>query len=165
MELARMHHYVFAHEALPEAFWEGPARVATTLLSPDGTRFLKALWAEVGAACEEKGRRPLPHEGLRVEIQPRDGRVMAVVTLPLALNVTEASHVALVLSPPRRRWLVLKTPPGADYFTLEVGSCSDGSPRTVLGAWTSDGRHLNLGDGPEATPEAFADAIAAHLGR
>ena len=45
------------------------------------------------------------------------------------------------------------------YFTLEKGvDVMTGQDRTVLCAWDGE-THVNYGDGPEATPEAFIERI------
>ncbi|MGN6545004.1 MAG: hypothetical protein ACTHK7_08135 [Aureliella sp.] len=42
----------------------------------------------------------------------------------------------------------------ARYFTLEKGYSLTNEPRTVFAEWEAD-RHLNYGDDPEPTVEAF----------
>ena len=47
----------------------------------------------------------------------------------------------------------------ACFFTLEDA----GGGVTMLGGWSADERHLNFGDGPPPTLDAFAAAVAARL--
>ena len=52
------------------------------------------------------------------------------------------------------------------YFTLEKGQTIDGGDRTVLCEWAmhdTGPRHVNFGDGPDATAEAFLHAVTSQL--
>ena len=49
-EERRIHHYVFAHQALPELFFEDPNRFLSVTLGPRGNRRLSGLWVAVGVA-------------------------------------------------------------------------------------------------------------------
>ena len=52
------------------------------------------------------------------------------------------------------------------YFTLELGMNLDESARTVLCEWQREEhgpRHVNYGDGPDATEDAFLAAVTAHV--
>ena len=67
--------------------------------------------------------------------------------------------VCIVLKIPVMEFSQGKPNPEWQYFTLEKGDDpTTGESRTVLCAWEGDS-HLNYGDGPEPTPEAFIAAV------
>ena len=52
----------------------------------------------------------------------------------------------------------------ARYITLERSVSLDaGAQRTVLAEWSTEG-HVNYGDGPEPTIDAFVDQLSAMIG-
>jgi hypothetical protein len=52
--------------------------------------------------------------------------------------------------------------PECRYFTLEFSAQRE-PPQTVLGEWTDQGSHLNMGGGPEPEVEAFVARLAAFV--
>lgn len=150
--------YGFAHQLLPHALLSHP-RPFTMLAGPVGTEYVRQMW-ELAAERIAPGT-PIPEE-LRA-LPPRVGGpfVCAVIVMPPPQEMTEAHMVALVgrLSDPALA--SLDDVRSRAYYTLEAGS----GGTTVLGQWTADGSHLNLGSGPEPTADAFVLAIGEHLSR
>jgi len=77
--------------------------------------------------------------------------------------------VCIVLKVTAKEMACKPPDPEVGYFTLEKGcdfTEEDGSleehERTVLCAWKG-GIHFNYGTGPEATVEAFTDAVKERL--
>lgn len=145
----RAHHYRYAHRLLA-----GLARdLGPQMLDhePDAgfTGGLTQLWDGYGERLPEEER--LPADGLSAELVRRDGYRALVVVLPPAVAPSEAHLVAVVQVGEAEQ---------CRYLTLEHGvSPIDRQPYTVLGEWTADGSHLNLGPGPAADPEAFIAAV------
>jgi hypothetical protein len=138
-------HYFFAHRELPSAAYRFGADLVAA--ARDGRLTLGSVWDRVGEELED----PRPSDGLDVAYHAIDGYGILLVTLPAPAAPTEAHFAAIVLS----------TVDGAvRYFTLEDAySPVDGSRYTVLGSWTEEGSHVNLGPGPLPRAELFLAAL------
>ena len=151
------HHYVLAHYALRQMALDKPLQYLAVLASPDADRFIASLFESV---CEQLKQPPdfgadavIAHH-VHIKEYP-----CAIIEMPQPKDTTEAYFTALVAFAK----LNDKAPPdpenvSARYFTLELGFSLDGTPRTVLAEWSKD-RHINYGDGPKPTVEAFAGSI------
>lgn len=149
-EEPRQHHYEFAHVVLRAIVFRA-GRVMIELAANGGlTALVHESWDRVGEGLPAERR--LPSDGLRGELVDTPELSAAVIVLPAAERVAEAHLVALVPYP--------ADPERIDFFTLERAWTTEGVPGTALGHWTRDGRHLNLGDGPEPDPREFLDAVA-----
>jgi len=146
----RQHHYEFAHVVLRAIVFRA-GRLMLDLAANGGlTALVHESWDRVGEGLPPERR--LPSDGLRGERIDTPDLSAAVIVLPPAEHVAEAHLVALVPGPADAERI--------DFFTLEYALTPEGTPTTALGHWTRDGRHLNLGDGPEAEPRPFLDALA-----
>ena len=147
----RRHHYMFAHRTLPSAaFRSGPDLVVA---GREGRLTLDRVWDNLGQTLPETER--LPADGLRVDHHRLAAHDVLVVTLPRPEGPAEAHLAAIAVADDAER---------VRYFTLEEArSPIDGARYTVLAEWTSDGRHVNYGPGPDPEPAAFTAAISAHL--
>jgi hypothetical protein len=149
----RRHHYDFAHRTLPAIVRGSKVDLAALAQAGSLDDALAASWRAVGDQLHEADR--LRGDGLRGALVELAGGPALLVTFPMAMHAAEA-HFALItpLDPPDAR----------RYITLESSWDAMGDqPRTVLGEWTAEG-HLNMGDGPSATPEAFLSRVATLLG-
>lgn len=158
----RWHHYAMAHLALRSVGLDDPLLYLAVLASPDRDDFLKSLFESVCERCDERAKPDFIASDIHVHAVRAGVYPCAVVEMPTPRTTTEAFFTALVMlidpatsSLPEER----KNVP-ARYFTLEKGFSLDGTPRTVLGEWTTES-HLNYGDGPEPTLESFVERIAA----
>jgi len=144
----RRHHYLYAHRVLPQLAFQDPAGFCARLSNPAaGQASLEALWAAVGADVQTA----LPGDGLQLtqHVLPRSGRTVFLVELPPPQIMPEAYYLA-----------VLPGPDVLGILTLEYSEdFESGEPCTVLGGWTSDGTHLNMGKGAEPTREAFLEQL------
>jgi len=152
----RHQHYAFAHVALPSLFFRDPEAFIAILNESKGN-VLNDLWGYVGQNMR------WPHlvtaGGLGCEIRNLDAQTtIALITLPAPQAITEAYFVALVYRPQKRGVLPAREAL-ARCFTLECGIEVGGGSRTVLCEWTKDHMHINRGDGPAPTPDAFLEAI------
>ena len=150
----RCQHYTFAHLALRDAFFAGPEHLVRVLRSDQDAKGLQWLWQHVGEFCTESGQPVEPGPAhLRIHSAHLGGGDCIVVEMPQPLFTTEAHFVALLIDLEGESAFLNR------YLTLERGDGFDGSPRTVFCEWRSDGAHINFGDGPEVTVDAFVAAI------
>ncbi len=158
-QTTRMHHYLFAHKALTQMALQGPPKMLDLLSTPMGTPFLLDMWESVGKDLEKAQR--MEPDGLGCESRQLDGgRKVVVVRMPPPQSATEAYFVGILIKPESRKMLVFKEPAQVRYLTLELGASMDGQARTVLCEWTTDGSHVNMGDGPAPNLDAFVDAVS-----
>lgn len=161
----RNHHYVFAHVALRQLFFDKPEGFLGVLSSPRAPQLLKDLWLEVGKRVSDAGEGAiLPPDGLSATVGALGQRPCAVVTLPAPEGITEAFMVAAVVNASiegegEGAKLVPIGDPPAFYYTLEKGMSEKGKTRTVLCSWTVEDTHSNYGDGPAPEPAAFLGAV------
>lgn len=162
----RCHHYTLAHYALRSVAFDDPLAYLGILVSPDARSFLAHLLRSVSEHCKEQ--EPQPDFGIEdITVHPvRVGRYpCAVIELPRPRAITEAYFTAAVLLADPADGLPVSTPMELRYFTLEKGFVLAGPPRTVLCEWTSEGTHVNYGDGPVPQLEAFVRAVAESVSR
>ena len=166
--MSRPHHYVFGHIALRQIFFHNPPAFVTAL-AERGEELLKQIWDDVGERIEENEADAvrLPSEGLALTTRKIEPRTLAVVvSLPCPEEATEAYFVGLILSPAQKElWELLSAEERvARYVTLELGVNSlSGETRTVLCEWAGES-HRNLGEGPEATVDAFVGKLSEMVG-
>lgn len=150
----RKHHYIFAHQALPGLFHANPDKFIE-LVNQAGPSLINEIWQQLAEELEPADR--LPADGLGCELKRlSNDTLVALITLPAPLGMTEAYFIALAYRPEVRRNLLFKEKDAiVRFITLENGFTLDNEPRTVLCEWTKEA-HLNRGDGPPPTLEAFS---------
>jgi hypothetical protein len=74
-----------------------------------------------------------------------------LITPPKPEHTTEVHYIAIILDRVDPKFL--------RYVVLEHSWDVNGAPRTVLGEWTSEGSHVNYGDGPVPTEDSFLSTI------
>lgn len=170
----REQHYAFAHRMLPAIALQMGA-VSVLVLANEDKRdaFLHDIWNDCGQ--NEAGRDLVDSEGLGASVARAGDKLIAVVTLPQPELTTEAHFVAIMSDLPPETddedadnseearevlRLMLRSMP-VRYFTLEKGADLNGQPRTAFCEWTSEHRHLNMGDGPPPDEEEFFRFLAA----
>jgi hypothetical protein len=146
----RQHHYEFAHVVLRAIVFRAGAYLLELAAKGALTAVVHESWERIAEGLPPERR--LPADGLRGDRVDTPELAAAVITLPSAAHIAEAHYVALVADP--------VDPTRLDFFTLEHTWTTDDRPATMLGRWTRDGRHLELGDGPAVDPHQFLDAIA-----
>lgn len=152
------HHYVFAHVALRQACFANPVRFFALMASPYRQEFLDGLWQQICAVCDQDGKAQFSLKDVSIQMGRIGEYPAIVVQMPTPRHVPEAYMVCIVLKVPIED-LESEIPDAqVRYFTLEKGVNISGGDRTVLCAWEGE-KHINFGDGPEATVTAFLDAI------
>jgi hypothetical protein len=151
---ARLWHYEFAHVALRIGTFNHPDQVVRYLSNPATAQLVVK---EVLARVAEELR--LPREEvqafareLTVSAKPLDNGTLVIVAMPSPVDDTEAYFVGIAVDDPN-------APARVKYYTLERARRG----QTMLCGWSREGGHLNFGEGPAATIEAFAAAVAARL--
>lgn len=174
---SRQQHYNFAHKMLPQvAFDFGAACVLLLSDEERASEFLGRLWRNCG---EGLGGRDLvsldgASVGLGVETRRAKGNeIISIVSLPAPEVAPEAYFVALVCDDVPEPdpeddsvdtvelWKLLVRSTPVRVFTLELSQDLSGREHTVFCEWASDGRHLNMGDGPRPDKNAFFGFLAA----
>jgi hypothetical protein len=141
---ARQVHYVFAHRVLPGMAHARP-ELLDLLRGPEGDDFLDHVWRDLHL----KAGAPPPAASPGRSRERAGEHEVLLVTMPPPEVCPEAAFVALV-----------PLPAGLRVFALELSVSLRGEPVPwVLGEWTKDGSHLNLGPRGPCTPEAFLAAI------
>ena len=166
-----LHHYIFCHRALPQIFLANPKRIMERIHSPEQRDFIRAIWEMVCDDVDKSGDPEFDSNDITIQTKIISGMLAAMIIMPPPQKNTEAYMTAMILvehpsiTEPDE---MIITP---RYFTLEKGvrlTQSEGdavteSTRTVLCEWTADGTHLNLGDGPSPTVEAFTNTISQRI--
>jgi hypothetical protein len=152
------HHYEFAHIALREVCNDDPLAFFDIIDSPLRNDFLGDIWRRVRESCDANGRVSFDFSDIGITTCRIKSFPAVIVAMPTPTETAQAHFVAIVLkidtdadTPPVQ--------PDVAYLTLEKGTTSDDSERTVLCGWRSDGAHMNYGDGPAATQESFIAAV------
>ena len=170
----RTQHYNFAHRLLPAIVMQMGAMSVLVLANSERSEdFLQEVWHDCGQ--DASGDDLVSPEGLRATVAKAGEQLIAVVTLPVPERITEAHFVAILSDLPPETddededvseeahevlRLMLRSMP-VRYFTLEKSASFDGTPRTVFCEWTSEHRHLNMGDGPAPIEDHFFRFLAA----
>ena len=189
--MARGQHAFFVHECLRDSALADPLLFIWAAHRDDASERFANIWQRcaaagdaadpVGLAVEVAGTGPLyvvvvslptpihPIEAwfaaaaivipdtLLDEVERDAGDVPAKDRLERALKVV----VTGTTEEARAAWNV-----PVRFFTLEHSLTVDGSPRTVLGEWqaaATGAKHLNHGDGPDASVGSFLQAIVVQL--
>lgn len=150
---SRAQHYVFAHRALRDLFFDSPDEVLAILKDEHRDDLLLDLWNRVG---EEVGKSSLiAADGLSCEIRMLDDTTVAMIILPTPQALNEAYFVALVYGRCSAGNKAL-----THFITLEHSiDLGDGSPANLLCEWEGSGGHMNMGYGCEPTLEAFFEEV------
>lgn len=174
---ARQQHYIFAHKMLPRAAFDLGAAGVLMLSDPTRARdFLNRLWSECGEGLEGRDLVALHGASVGLGVQTRRAKsneLIAIISLPAPEVAPEAFFVALVCDDVPdpdpdddsddavELWKLLARSTPVRVFTLELSQDLNGREHTVFCEWSSQGRHLNMGDGPRPDKDAFHAFLAA----
>lgn len=153
----RLHHYLFVHRHLRDAFFRDPAAAVEAFRHPEAAGRARRLWAALGEDLARASQPVLAVEGLAVSPSMLAGRRAVVITLPAPEAPSEAWFVALVGPSPTD---------DPRYLTLErsVSLAAEPGPDPVmLCEWTADGKHVNYGPQTGHTLERFEALVEARL--
>jgi hypothetical protein len=155
------HHYDFGQVVLREACSFNPMAFFQVLASPGKEEFLESLWRVTCERCDGKGPARFSSTDVAVDSLMLEKYPTILVTMPPPRVMTEAFYIAVVLLVPMDRIVAGDIPeqPAFGYYTLELGIAPNDSRYTVLCAWV-DGKHTSFGNGPDADPPAFLQAVS-----
>jgi len=156
----RCDHYSFAHVVLREAAFENPTQCVTSLAATDGKEYLSELWNDVVETCKQHNQ-PI---GLKLDdILIHKLRVgffpCIIVEMPAPRFATEAFFVALVLAVDITDQSQNMPDGPIRFLTLENGEPSEEEVQTVIGEWSAEGNHSNLGPGTYPELSEFVTRI------
>tara|TARA_R110002072_G_scaffold302710_2_gene487656 strand:- start:181335 stop:181913 length:579 start_codon:yes stop_codon:yes gene_type:complete len=156
----RCDHYSFAHVVLRKAAFENPTKCVTSLASPSGKEYLSELWNQVLETCKQHNQ---PIELTLDDILIHKLRVgpfpCTILEMPAPHFATEAFFVALVLTVDITDQSQNMSDGSVRFFTLENGEPNEEEVQTVIGEWTADGKHSNLGPGTYPELSEFVTKI------
>lgn len=162
----RCHHYTLAHLALRLNCLSEVRSFPPLFGASEGRAYLAHVMLAVSRHCRDREPQPdFSADDIGIHRVRIGDHPCVVFELPPPRAVAEAHMTAMVVLADLSRTRPDRDELESRYFTLEKGVSLDGAPWTVLGEWTKDGSHLNLGDGPEPTVEAFVAAITQFLSR
>jgi len=152
------------HVILREACSSNPMAFFQVLASPGKDDFLEKLWMATCERCDGQGPALFSYKDVVIASLMLDEYPTILVTMPPPRVMTEAFYIAIVLLTPMAQIVAGNVPqrPSFGYYTLELGIGPDGSNYTVLCAWDG-GKHLSYGDGPDAEPSAFLQAVSEKI--
>jgi hypothetical protein len=150
----------YASQALPDLFHTSPEEFLY-LLKRDGTKFLRFYWNEVGKKLNLQ--QMVPPFGLNFDIRkPRQGIMVALITLPKPRLDGEAYYVSLIYRPSRRP-LFFGVSDTTKVMGLEHWSDETGSERTHLVEYDRRLQRQTLMTGLEPSLEIFYRSMLEQL--
>ena len=152
------HHYVLGHIALRKICKDNPLDFFSIMGSSQREDFLNDVWKQVRKNCDPEGAATFDIADVEITACRIKNFPAIVITMPPPSETAEAFFVAIILKIDPQVEELPKQPDFA-YLTLEKGINMDGTERSVLCGWTTDDSHMNYGDGPEPTQEAFVAAV------
>jgi hypothetical protein len=152
------HHHFFAHLALRQLAFNEP--VAIFLLLPSDMRIhaFDQLLNDLDSRIPGTERRNFTSADISVFPCTIDQRPCVIIQMPEVRNPAEAYFIGILSRLPHNRLTEANgQPPDAvlEYYTLERPNFPTVESPSAFCAWTSEGTHINFGDGPEPTREAF----------
>lgn len=158
-------HYQFAHVALRSLVFSAPELVDLLWALEDPSALLDEIADQVEQVCRNQSGSgggedgPLRGADLRVHKRRIGTHVCMLVEFPPPIATPEAFMVAIIQ--PREPDGERAAGP-CRYFTLEYSDQRE-PPQTVLGEWTAQGSHLNMGGGPEPELDAFTAELVRFI--
>jgi len=147
----RDHYYRFAHRVLPALLHENPEPFRSAVLAGRVDELLENVWREVATTAGVATDGSLV---IRATVHDCAGRSVVIITPPKPAHLTEAHLIGVVLDRNDSSFL--------RYVVLEHGSDENAQPYTTVGEWTADS-HINYGDGPNPTEEAFLSLVCTRF--
>ena len=140
---SRQHYYRFAHQVLPRLLFRSTEPFRGAALAGRADAGLQKVWEDV---ARQAGADPDATLSVRAKVHECAGRAVVLITPPPPEHIAEAHFIAVVLDQ--------ADPSFVRYVVLEHSWNTESQPRTVVGEWSHDGRHINFGDGPQPPDEA-----------
>ena len=145
---------------LKALLYESEASPAWVYLE-EATGVLQLLWQD---ACEwADDTEPLPEEPKLLEVYEMENYFVRLLQFPAPTTMPETYFAAIAFDPGKRSLFPWRRRrPDLRYLALELGFTLEGTRGTVLGEWTAEG-HLNYGNGPDPSVEAFLKSVGELL--
>jgi hypothetical protein len=155
MDLKKSQHYNFCYEALPILFHSQTSDFHK-YLERDGLAFLEFWWNHVGERLATELL--VPFAGMAYGTFPLNEKTtITFITLPKPREVEEMYFLGLIANPEKRfGWVRL---PSTRVIGLVMRPKDKFDSGTEMGDMTPRGIFVSLGEGPEATKEAFQTVV------
>lgn len=153
--------YALAHLALKSIALGSPLQFLAIVASPDSKNFFDSIIDDI---VEQMGcSKSFDSSEIQVYNQRVNDFPCAIIKFPDPQKITEA-HMVAVIAEVNLNEGFPKNPDSvqARFLTLEKGYSESDQSITVLGEW-SGGTHLNFGEGPEPSIEAFLETLSQKL--
>lgn len=158
------HHYEVAHVTLREFATNLPYRFLDIAVSTEKQQFLTNVLNVVSAEHSNDGPAPFKARDIRMSPAFIGDYPAVLVEMPPAHFAPEAIMVCFVVCVSVKELRQPPPSPRTRYFTLERADPPFAGPsQTMLCEWNGE-EHLNYGEGPEATREAFLQRLKALVG-
>lgn len=158
------HHYEVAHVALREFATNLPYRFLDIAVSREKQQFLTNVLNVVSSEHSNEGPAPFKARDIRMSAVFIGDYPAVLIEMPPAHFAPEAIMVCFVVCVSVKELRQPPPSPRTRYFTLERADPSFAGPsQTMLCEWNGE-EHLNYGEGPEATREAFLQRLKALVG-
>ena len=155
----RYHHYKLAHRAFPTIAHNNPTVFFGALLSEKKFEFIQSVIESLEEHNDSKEVVGFRLEDFKVHEFVVNKYPCVIIEFPTPECFSEVYSIAAVLKTELGVDFEKGEVPEVDYYTLEMGIQMNGSIRTVLCAWSKDGSHINLGNGPNAEPQSFYERV------
>jgi hypothetical protein len=166
-ELRHLVHEEMAHKAIPSVAFTDPVVFLECLRGEDGPARLQHLWKGICDVFDPEGLVELP--GIeQFQVSPfQEGSFIGVILgFPQPARPPQAHFASFYARVHEVRTLAERAarPEQIEswYVTLERAG-ENGTADTKLGGWTSDGRHLDHGPGPQPNLALFLKAIETRM--
>ena len=156
------HHYFFAHYILRMLAFAQPAHTLSSLASNGRSKFISNLLQENEYGFAHAEERDFSAADIQYFGDPIGERPCAILQMPPPSGPTEAYFIGIVGRVPMEELYAADNGHREeiliDYYTLERPAEITAESPSVLCGWTSEA-HLNFGDGPQPTLEAFRSVL------
>ena len=157
------HHYELAHIALRQICFADPYGFFIMMTRDGGKPFLRKLWDQVRANCDEKGQPSFSIDELMINTESLKRYPTILITMPEPQIMPEAYFVGVVLLIPEDKLYKAVANPEVRYFALEKSAdIINNKDRTAFCEWKKH-EHCLLKFDIETTPEAFLKAIETYI--
>ena len=146
VDFSRQLHYDFSHQIVRDEFFKNPNAFIDLLLTQKNT--VHNIWDNAQDYYMEhyaEVSKPIENENLSLHAYTSDEIVFVIIEMPTPKQMTEVYFIGMIIDKREDNHVL-------QYITLEYGEDEN---KSVLGAWTEDGIHLNNGDSFTVTLDDF----------
>lgn len=147
-------HYGFAHKVIPRIFFDDPEGFIDILKGELALERLLHVWSQYDLEMQEYGDRPLPADGMDVDIIKIKAFEGVLITMPEAKFQVEACFIACLFSKENSTFR---------YFVFEFTNSIDDEGIAVLCEWMPGKRRRNFERKGKISVDVFLSLIQIQL--